>query len=145
MVGFKLANTLTDNGTVSRGVCESENGYLVNVTEVAKIKDCRSYDDNGNQVGAFSPEALVSMNMWGLTPDIFDYLEEDFKKFLDENINEPKKEFFIPLEIDSLIKKGIKKVRILSSDDRWYGVTYREDKQSVVDAIAEMTAKGMYK
>ena len=85
------------------------------------------------------------MNMWGLTPDIFDYLAEDFKKFLDENINEPKKEFFIPFEIDSLIKKGIKKVRVLSSDDRWYGVTYREDKQSVVDAIAEMTAKGMYK
>ena len=145
MVGFKLANTLTDNGTVSRGVCESENGYLINVTEVTKIKDCKSYDEQGNQVGEFSPEALVSMNMWGLTPDIFDYLEEDFKKFLDENINEPKKEFFIPLEIDSLIKKGIKKVRILSSDDRWYGVTYREDKQGVVDAIAEMTAKGMYK
>lgn len=145
MVGFKLANTLTDNGTVSRGVCESENGYLKDVTEVTKIKDCKAYDDDGNQIGEFSPETLVSMNMWGLTPDIFDYLAEDFKKFLDENINEPKKEFFIPFEIDSLIKKGIKKVRVLSSDDRWYGVTYREDKQSVVDAIAEMTAKGMYK
>lgn len=145
MVGFKLANTLTDNGTVSRGVCESENGYLKDVTEVTKIKDCKAYDDDGNQIGEFSPETLVSMNMWGLTPDIFDYLAEDFKKFLDENINEPKKEFFIPFEIDSLIKKGIKKVRVLSSDDRWYGVTYQEDKQSVVDAIAEMTAKGMYK
>ena len=145
MVGFKLANTLTDNGTVSRGVCESEDGYLKDVTEVTKIKDCKAYDDDGNQIDEFSPETLVSMNMWGLTPDIFGYLEEDFKKFLDENINEPKKEFFIPLEIDTLIKKGIKKVRILSSDDRWYGVTYREDKQSVVDAIAEMTAKGMYK
>ena len=145
MVGFKLANTLTDNGTVSRGVCESENGYLQNVIEVSKIKDCKSYDDDGNQIGEFEPETLVSMNMWGLTPDIFGYLEEDFKKFLDENLNEMKKEFYIPLEIDTLIKKGIKRVRVLSSNDRWYGVTYREDKQSVVDAIAEMTAKGMYK
>lgn len=145
MVGFKLANTLTDNGTVSRGVCESENGYLQNVIEVSKIKDCKSYDDDGNQIGEFEPETLVSMNMWGLTPDIFGYLEEDFKKFLDENLNEIKKEFYIPLEIDTLIKKGIKRVRVLSSNDRWYGVTYREDKQSVVDAIAEMTAKGMYK
>jgi hypothetical protein len=82
--------------------------------------------------------------MWGLTPDIFGYLEEDFKLFLKDNINEPKAEFFIPKEIDALIKRGEKKVRVLSSDDRWYGVTYREDKQSVVDAIAEMTAKGMY-
>ena len=144
MVGFRLKNTLTDNGTVSRGVCKSEDGFLVGVEEVTKIKDCKSFDDEGNVIGEFSPEALVSMNMWGLTPDIFDYLEEDFKKFLDENLGEPKKEFFIPLEIDSLIKRGEKKVRILSSDDRWYGVTYREDKQGVVDAIAEMTAKGMY-
>ena len=144
MVGFKLVNTLTDNGTVSRGVCEQKEGYLANVNEVAKIKDCKSYDDNGNVLEEFAPDTLVSMNMWGLTPDIFDYLAEDFKKFLDENINEPKKEFYIPLEIDSLIKKGEKKVRVLSSPDRWYGVTYREDKQSVVEAIAEMTAKGMY-
>ena len=84
------------------------------------------------------------MNMWGLCPDIFDYLEEDFKKFLDEKINEPKSEFFIPFEVDRLVKSGIKKVTVLSSTDRWYGVTYREDKQSVVDAIAEMTAKGLY-
>ncbi len=145
MVGFKLANTLTENGTVSRGVCSSVDGYLQDVVEVTKIKDCKAFDDDGNELETFSPDTLVSMNMWGLTPDIFGYLEEDFKKFLDENINEPKKEFFIPLEIDTLIKKGIKKVRVLSSDDRWYGVTYREDKQSVVDAIAEMTAKGMYK
>jgi len=95
-------------------------------------------------IGEYAPDTLVSMNMWGLTPDIFDYLAEDFRKFLDENINEPKKEFFIPMEIDSLIKKGEKKVRVLSSPDRWYGVTYREDKQSVVDAIAKMTAEGMY-
>ena len=144
MVGFNLINTLTDNGTVSRGVCEEKDGYLVDVNEVTKLQDCKAYDDEGNVIGEYAPETLVSMNMWGLTPDIFDYLYEDFKKFLDENINEPKKEFFIPMEIDSLIKKGEKKVRVLSSPDRWYGVTYREDKQSVVDAIAKMTAEGMY-
>lgn len=144
MVGFRLINTLTDNGTVSRGVCEEKDGYLADVNEVTKLKDCKAYDDEGNVIGEYAPETLVSMNMWGLTPDIFDYLAEDFKKFLDENINEPKKEFFIPMEIDSLIKKGEKKVRVLSSPDRWYGVTYREDKQSVVDAIAKMTAEGMY-
>ncbi len=144
MVGFKLVNTLTENGTVSRGVCVQEDGYLKDVNEVAKIKDCKAFDDEGNVTDEFSPETLVSMNMWGLTPDIFGYLEEDFKLFLKDNINEPKTEFFIPKEIDALIKRGEKKVRVLSSNDRWYGVTYREDKQSVVDAIAEMTAKGMY-
>ncbi len=144
MVGFRLINTLTDNGTVSRGICEQKDGYLVEVNEVTKLQDCKSYDDDGKVIGEYAPETLVSMNMWGLTPDIFDYLAEDFKKFLDENINEPKTEFFIPKEIDALIKRGEKKVRVLSSPDRWYGVTYREDKQSVVDAIAKMTAEGMY-
>ena len=144
MVGFHLSNTLTENGTVSRGICEQEDGCLTGVTEATKIKDCKNYDDDGKVIAEYAPDTLVSMNMWGLTPDIFGYLEEDFKKFLDENINEPKKEFYIPLEIDSLIKRGEKKVRVLSSPDRWYGVTYREDKQGVVDAIAEMTAKGMY-
>ena len=144
MVGFRLENTLTENGTVSRGICEQEDGYLTKITEVTKIQDCKGFDDDGNVTDEFAPDTLVSMNMWGLTPDIFGYLEDDFKKFLDENINEPKKEFFIPLEIDLLLKRGIKKVRVLSSNDRWYGVTYREDKQSVVDAIADMTAKGYY-
>lgn len=144
MVGFKLVNTLTENGTVSRGVCVSKDGYLEDVEEKTKLKDCKSFDDDGNILEEYSPETLVSMNMWGFTPDIFDYLEEDFKKFLDENLNEPKKEFFIPFEVDSLIKRGEKKVRILSTDERWYGVTYREDKQGVVDAIAKMTEEGMY-
>ncbi len=146
MVGFCLKNTLTENGTVSRGICEvSDDGYLVDVTERTKIKDCKYFDDNGEFVADLDPEGLVSMNMWGLRPDIFTYLEEDFKKFLDEKISEPKSEFFIPFEIDRLVKDGIKKVRVLSSADRWYGVTYREDKQGVVDAIAAMTEAGLYK
>lgn len=145
MVGFKLKNTLTDNGTVSRGICEVKDDYLLNVTEYTKIKDNKFYDDNGEYAGDLNPNGLVSMNFWGLLPDIFDYLERDFKEFLDSHINEPKSEFFLPFEVDRLVKDGVKKVKVLSSSDRWYGVTYREDKQSVVDAIAKMTADGLYK
>ncbi len=145
MVGFKLKNTLTENGTVSRGICSVKDGYLTDVCEYTKIKDNKYYDDNGEYAGELDPEGLVSMNLWGLRPDIFGYLEEDFKKFLDAHINEPKAEFYIPFEIDRLVKDGIKKVKVLSSSDRWYGVTYREDKQGVVDAIARMTAEGLYK
>ncbi len=146
MVGFQLKNTLTENGTVSRGICSVKDGYLEDVTEFTKIdKDCKYYDGEGNYAGDLDPDVLISMNMWGLQPDIFDYLEDDFKKFLDTRIGEPKSEFFIPLEIDRLVKDGIKKVSVLESRDRWYGVTYREDKQGVVDAIAKMTAEGLYK
>ncbi len=145
MVGFQLKNTLTENGTVSRGICKVENGYLEDVTEFTKIKDNKFYDDNGELGGELDPDGLVSMNMWGFRPDIFTFLEEDFKKFLDEKISEPKSEFFIPFEVDRLVKDGIKKVKVLKSTDRWHGVTYREDKQNVVDAIAKMTAEGLYK
>ena len=146
MVGFQLKNTVTENGTVSRGICEVKDGWLEKVTEYTKIDaEGKSYNDKGEYECDLDPNGLVSMNLWGFVPDIFDYLEEDFKKFLDERINEPKSEFFIPFEVDRLVSAGIKKVRVLASEDRWYGVTYREDKQSVVDAIAEMTAKGLYK
>ncbi len=146
MVGFRLKNTLTENGTVSRGICNvNADGYLEDVTEFTKIKDNKFYNDNGELGGDLDPDGLVSMNLWGFKPDIFEYLEEDFKKFLDEKINEPKSEFFIPFEVDRLVKDGIKKVRVLSSADRWYGVTYREDKPSVVAAIAAMTEAGLYK
>ncbi len=146
MVGFQLKNTVTENGTVSRGICEVKDGWLEKVTEYTKIDaEGKSYNDKGEYECDLDPDGLVSMNLWGFVPDIFDYLEEDFKEFLDERISEPKSEFFIPFEVDRLVSAGIKKVRVLASEDRWYGVTYREDKQSVVDAIAEMTAKGLYK
>ena len=96
MVGFRLANTLTENGHVSRGVCESENGELKKITERTKIIDCKYTEDDKNWI-SLSPDTLVSMNMWGFGVDIFNYLERDFKEFLEKNINAPKSEFYLPL------------------------------------------------
>ncbi len=143
MVGFRLANTLTENGHVSRGVCEEENGYLTNITERTKIQDCKYTEDGENWI-SLSPDTLVSMNMWGFTPDIFDYLEKDFIEFLEKNINVPKSEFYLPFVVDRLIKDNIKKVNVLSTEDRWYGVTYKEDKDTVVSALHKMCDDGMY-
>ncbi len=144
MVGYRLQNTITENGSVSRGVCEVENGYLKNVTEHTKIfGDCSAVLENGDKV-SLDPDTIVSMNLWGFKPDIFKYLENDFKAFLDEKLNVPKSEFFLPFVVDSLIKKGIKKAKVLVAEDKWYGVTYREDKEAVVNAIGELIDKGLY-
>jgi len=143
MVGFRLANTLTENGHVSRGVCVTENGLLTDIDEVTKIKDCKYTLDDENWI-ELSPDTVVSMNMWGLTPDIFDYLDREFRLFLDKNIEEPKTEFYIPLVIGTLVKNGEKEVRVLASEDRWYGVTYKEDKDDVVKAIGKMVDAGQY-
>ena len=96
MVGFRLKNTLTENGTVSRGVCSVENGFLSSVVERTKIKDCKYTEDDGNTWTELSPEQLVSMNLWGFKPDVFGYIEEGFKKFLEGRINEPKSEYYLP-------------------------------------------------
>ncbi len=143
MVGFRLANTLTENGYVSRGVCEEENGYLVNITERTKIVDCKYTEDDKTWV-PLAPDTIVSMNMWGFTTDIFSYLEREFKKFLEEKIETPKAEFYLPSVVDTLIKTGEKKAKVLSSEDKWYGVTYKEDKEAVVAAIAKKIDNGEY-
>ncbi len=143
MVGFRLANTLTENGTVSRGVCETENGYLKCVTERTKIKDCCYYD--GEKKVELSPDTVVSMNMWGFMPDFFSYTERDLKKFLDEKINVPKSEFYLPFIVADMIEKGEKKVRVLVAEEKWYGVTYKEDKNAVITAMKEKIESGEYK
>ena len=143
MVGFRLANTLTENGHVSRGVCEAENGFLTNVVERTKIKDCKYTEDDINWT-ELSPDTLVSMNMWGFTTDIFSFLEREFLLFLKEKLTVEKSECYIPSVIDTLIKNGEKKVHVLSTDDRWYGVTYKEDKDAVVTAIAKKIENGEY-
>ena len=144
MVGFKLANTVTENGYVSRGVCTVQNGYLTDVNEYTKIdSDCRFVKEDGS-TGELSPDTVVSMNMWGFTPDIFKYLEADFKSFLDEKREVPKSEFFLPSVVSRLIKNGVKKANVLVADDKWYGVTYKEDLEHVVSAIKALCNEGKY-
>ncbi len=140
MVGFRLGNTLTENGTVSRGVCEVRDGKLQGVDECPKIDSrCRVSKDGGNTWKQLSPDSVVSMNMWGFSLDFFDYLEKGFKEFLSNPANLEKTEFYVPLMVDELIKTGEKEVDVCVAEDKWYGVTYKEDKDAVVKALAEMT------
>lgn len=143
MVGFRLQNTLTENGTVSRGICEVENGHLKSVTERTKILDCKYTEDDENWVELPS-DSIVSMNMWGFTPEVFGYIENDLKEFFAEKINVPKVEYYLPTVVSNVIERGQKDVSVLVAEDRWYGVTYKEDKQGVVDALSEKIKNGEY-
>lgn len=145
MAGFRLKNTLTENGTVARGVCVVNDDCLESVTERTKINnDCQFTEDDGETWTQLAPDTLVSMNLWGFRPDMFDYIEKGFTEFLEDNINEPKKEYYLPLVVTALIESGTKKVKVIPAEDKWYGVTYKEDKENVVKAIGDMIAQGMY-
>lgn len=140
MVGYRLGNTVTENGTVSRGVCRVEDGCLSDIVEVGGIgPDCRTSDGR-----TLDPGTVVSMNMWGFTPDFFRYLEEDFTAFLDAKGNELKAEFYLPGVVDRLIREKLRRVRVLIAEDKWYGVTYKEDKPQVVSAIRALVENGHY-
>ena len=143
MVGFRLENTLTENGTVSRGICETENGYLKSVTERTKILDCKYTEDDENWV-ELPPDCVVSMNMWGFTPDVFKYIENDLEKFFAEKINMPKVEYYLPTVVSNVINRGQKQVSVLVAEDRWYGVTYKDDKAGVVEALNQKINNGEY-
>ena len=144
MVGFKLINTLTENGHVSRGVCDVENHELKGIVERTKIIDCKFTEDDGASWTPLSPDTIVSMNLWGFRPDIFAYLQKDFEEFLSEKINVPKSECLLPATVAKVIESGEKTVRVMVADERWYGVTYKEDKPTVVNAIAKMIEEGKY-
>ncbi len=144
MVGFRLVNTLTENGYVSRGVCEIDNGVLKTVTERTKIADCKYTEDDGTTWIALPEDTVVSMNLWGFRTDIFGYIEKGFKAFLDEKINVPKSEYYLPTVVSERIENNEKQVQVLVAEDKWYGVTYKEDKQVVVDAITKMMNDGLY-
>ncbi|MBR5234094.1 MAG: NTP transferase domain-containing protein [Clostridia bacterium] len=146
MAGFRLKNTLTENGTVARGVCVvKDDDCLESVTERTKINnECQFTEDDGATWTQLAPDTLVSMNLWGFRPDLFDYIEKGFTEFLKDNINEPKKEYYLPLIVTDLIESGTKKVKVLAAEDKWYGVTYKEDKPGVVAAIEDMISKGYY-
>lgn len=143
MVGFLLENTLTENGTVARGVCEAENGYLKNITERTKIKDSKYTEDGENWI-KLPENTIVSMNLWGFDTSIFTYLNQGFDDFCKNRLTEEKSEFFLPSVVDGLIQSGEKKVRVLSTPEKWYGVTYREDKEMVKEAMAKLVAEGKY-
>lgn len=149
MVGFRVGNTMTENGSVARGVCTtSPEGFLTSVVERTAI----SYDKDGNivftdendEVQTLDPKTPVSMNLWGFTPDYFDYSEREFKRFLDRDIDTPKAEFFIPLCIDTLISNGEATVKVLDTDSHWFGVTYAADRPGVVEKFAQLHADGIY-
>ena len=148
MAGFRLGNTLSDNGSVTRGVCHIEDGALVGVTETHNIfktaDGAEARDDNGN-VEKLDIRSLVSMNMWGLTPAFMDTLEKGFVDFL-QNVEEGdiKKEYLLPEMIDRLIKDGKAKVDVLETKDTWFGVTYQEDKAAVTAAFKKLVEDGVY-
>lgn len=149
MVGFRVGNTMTENGTVARGVCETDaDKMLTKVTERTDIgydADRRiSFTDEHGHTCHLEPETPVSMNLWGFTPDYFEYSEREFRHFLDGHGTELKSEFYIPTCIDSLIRNGEATVRVLDTDSRWFGVTYAADRQGVVDRLAALHAAGEY-
>ncbi len=148
MVGFRVGNTMTENGSVARGVCQNKDGLLTDVVERTAISYDKDHnivftDENG-VVQTLDPKTPVSMNLWGFTPDYFEYSDREFRRFLDRDINTPKAEFFIPLCIDALIKNGEATVKVLDTDSRWFGVTYAADRQGVVDKLASLHADGTY-
>ena len=151
IVGFELENTLSENGSVSRCICSyGKDGQLTDIAEhlnIAKESDGVVYGDNsvnGENHVTLDAKALCSMNMWGFTPDYFALSEAIFESFLEKNINEPKKEFYIPYAVDVIIKEGKGGCEVLSTPSHWFGVTYKEDRPGVVAKFAELVAEGVY-
>ncbi len=151
MVGYKLENTLTDNGHVARGVCVTdEDGHLVKINErthIEKREDGAAYTEDDGKTWVEIPEgSTVSMNMWGFSASILKELKDRFSKFLDENLesNPLKCEYFLPFVVDELLTEKKATVKVLKSMDKWYGVTYKEDKPVVVAAIQKLKDEGLY-
>ena len=152
MVGFRVGNTLSESGTVSRGVCATdERGFLQAVTERTKIErkadgQIKFLDDDGQSWTAIADTTPVSMNFWGFTPDYFAYSEDYFRYFLglESTRQNLKAEFFIPLMVDKLIKEGTATVKVLDTTSRWFGVTYPEDRPDTVAKIQALVDAGVY-
>ena len=148
MVGYRVGNTLSESGSVARGVCETNaDGLLTTVVErtaIERIDGKVSFTDENGVLQTIADNTPVSMNMWGFTPDYFTYSEEYFKEFLNENINNPKAEYFIPLLVNKLVNEGTATVKVLDTTSKWFGVTYADDRQGVVDKINALVAEGEY-
>ena len=144
MAAFQLDKTLSDYGSVSRGICEQNLNRLVTVVETHGIKKSSTGNIECDRDISLLGNELVSMNMWGFMPSIFDYLEKMFNEFLDENISDLKSEFLIPSVVNDLIEKNIEKVQVLKTKSTWFGVTYIEDKPFVKNQIKELIQTGIY-
>ena len=148
MVGFRVGNTMSESGTVARGVCELKDGCLETVVERTAIGYNEAgeivFTDENGVVQKLHPNTPVSMNMWGFTPDYFRYSEQYFVEFLKENLNAPKAEFFIPLVVNEMINSGKASVKVLDTTSKWFGVTYAADRPGVVAKFAELHASGEY-
>jgi choline kinase len=148
MTGFNISNTLSESGSVSRGICTVNNDcYLTSVEEFHNISregEKITGDNSSGERMTIGNSSLVSMNMWGFTLDLFDESMNLFKDFLVKNINEPKSEFYIPFVVNKILESGKCRCRVLNSPDQWFGVTYKEDRESVILKISDLVKKGFY-
>lgn len=148
MVGFRVGNTLSESGTVSRGVCTTDaEGYLTGVverTDIARRDGKISFTGDDGQMETTAETTPVSMNMWGFTPDYFEYSDDYFRHFLEKNIDNPKSEFYIPSMVNELLVTSRARVKVLDTTSQWFGVTYAEDRPSVIGKIARLVAAGEY-
>jgi len=148
MVGFNLDKTITDFGTVSRGVC-----VLDSIDNLIEVNERTNIQRKDNAIGYYSEDEqwnpligneIVSMNFWGFTPDLFKHLEEGFKNFLKDNIQKPKSEYYIPTIVTELIAKDLADFKVLESKDQWFGVTYQQDKPVVIESVKNLVESGLY-
>ena len=150
MVGYKIENTLTENGYVSRGICSTDdNGYLKDIVErthIEKRNGGAAFTEDGEHYTDISPESIVSMNLWGFSKGFIDEINLSFERFFKETVpgNPLKAEHYLPGVVDELLKAGRAKVKVLRSSDRWFGVTYKEDKPFVEESIRKLKEKGEY-
>ncbi len=146
MIGYPLQKTLTENGTVTRGLCQVENGLLTRIIETKNISKADDYAYTLNEDGTVNKitDGIASMNFWGFTPKIFELCSGLFDEFLAENINELKAEALLPTDVGRLIREGKVNVRVLKTNSEWFGVTYSQDKPFVTEKIAQYRADGIY-
>lgn len=149
MVGYRLENTITENGSVARGVCQVEDGLLVDITERTRIErrpEGIAYTEDGETFHVLPDDTLVSMNLWGFHQEMMEEFTGRFEAFLQENLpkNPMKCEYYLPSVANAQIQEGLGTIRVLPTGECWHGVTYREDLQSVWDAVARMKAEGLY-
>jgi len=148
LVGYGLGSTLSEHGSVARGVCEvDQNGTLMGIVERVHVEKTTKgifYKDENDRLAQFKGDETVSMNFWGFTPTFFAFARREFENFLRKNIKNPKAELYIPLVVNTLVKSGEARVKVLETNEKWFGVTYREDKSQVIRELARLVAAGIY-